>query len=70
MIVYIIVYMSERFISNAVIDIVCVTTIWSLLNMNDIRYYALYNNERYDVSNLCKTIIGTGVSAFVISKYL
>ena len=62
--------MSERFISNAVIDIVCVTTIWSLLNTNELRFYTTYNNNRNDVSNLCKTIIGTGVSLFVISKYL
>ena len=64
--------MSDTCVKDAVIDIICVTTAWSLLNMSreDIQVYATINDKRYDMANTIKILIGIGISTYAIAKYL
>ena len=59
-------YMSEKLIKNIAIDIICITTIWGLMN----NPYVALSNRPCDFMPMATTIIGGGVSIFVISKYL
>jgi hypothetical protein len=51
-------------------DIIAVTTIWALINNQPISYYFKYNNTEFYYTYLTyKTLIGVGVSFYVMSKY-
>jgi len=60
--------MSERLIKNIAVDILCLTTLWSLLNnpYTAIRYYT----DKTTYLPTVLTGIGVGVSMIVINKYL
>ena len=51
---------TDELIKNATIDIICVVTIWGLINTNN-------NNKTY---NLYGYILATGSSCFIIFKYI
>jgi len=56
---------TDQLIKDIAIDIICVTTIWGLLNNP---YMALSTNFHNKVP-MCITIFGTGISLFVMKKY-
>lgn len=59
-------YMSEKFIKNIAIDIICVTTVWGLLN----NPYVAIRNSNCTFMPMATTILGGGISFLVISKYI
>ena len=56
-------------IKGSTYHIIAVTTIWALINNQPISYYFKYNIEFYDTYLTYKTMIGVGVSFYVMSKY-
>lgn len=60
----------ESLIKDAVIDIVALTTVWSLLNNRQVYFYATINDARYDLNPTYRMLIGIGVSTYVLLKYL
>jgi len=59
-------YMSEKLIKNIAIDIICITTIWGLMN----NPYVALSDRPCALIPMATTIIGGGVSLLAISKYL
>jgi len=56
---------TNNLIKNAAIDIICVTTMWGLLNNP---YIAV--NNKYNNAPIYMATLGSVVSIFVIAKYL
>ena len=56
---------TDKLIKNIAIDIMCVTTIWGLLN----NPYTALSNKFHTPVPMCITIFGTGISLFVMKKY-
>ena len=52
--------------TNIATDIICITTIWGLLN----NPYMAISNKYLNISPICITPLGIGLSLFVIKKYL
>jgi hypothetical protein len=57
--------MSEKLIKNIAIDLICITTVWGLLN----NPYVAFSNRPCALMPMATTIIGGGISIFAISKY-
>lgn len=59
-------------IKGSTYDIIAVTTMWALINNPylPMNYYFKYNNiEFYDITPRYRTMIGLGLSFYVLSKY-
>ena len=63
---------TNNLIKDVAIDIICVTTMWNLLNnpYMALNYYPKLDNKLSDITPTCLMIFGVGVSAFVVKKYL
>jgi hypothetical protein len=57
--------MSDRLIRDIAVDVLCITTIWGLLNNP---YVAMSDNPLNNMP-LFTTVFGAGISIFVITKY-
>jgi hypothetical protein len=58
--------MSEKLIKNIAIDLLCVTTIWGLLN----NPYVAFSQRPCAFMPMATTILGGGISILVISRYI
>jgi hypothetical protein len=58
--------MSEKLIKNIAIDLICITTVWGLLN----NPYVAIRNSHCPFMPMATTIIGGGISIFAIRKYI
>lgn len=56
---------TDKLIKDIAIDIMCVTTIWGLLN----NPYMALSSKFFNSVPMCITIFGTGISLFVMKKY-
>lgn len=59
-------YMSEKLIKNIAVDLLCIATIWGLIN----NPYVAFRNGNCPFMPMATTIIGGGISIFAISKYI
>lgn len=56
---------TDKLIKDVAIDMICVTTIWGLLN----NPYMPLNYKFHNQLPMYITIFGTGISLFVMKKY-
>jgi hypothetical protein len=56
---------TNTLIKNIATDIICITTIWGLLN----NPYMALSNKFLNTTPICITTLGIGISLFVIKKY-
>jgi len=59
-------YMSEKLIKNIAVDLLCIATIWGLIN----NPYVAFSNRPCALMPMATTIIGGGISIFAIRKYI
>jgi len=57
---------TNKLIKDVAVDIMCVTTIWGLVN----NPYMALSSKFHNLTSNCITIFGVGVSLYVIKKYL
>jgi len=62
---------TNNLIKHVAVDIICVITIWALLNnpYMAIVVYPRLKNGLCDITPMCTMLLGFGVSAFAINKY-
>jgi hypothetical protein len=58
--------MSEKLIKNIAVDLLCIATIWGLIN----NPYVAFSNRPCGLMPMATTIIGGGISIFAIRKYI
>jgi len=59
---------TDRLIKDAVIDIIAITTIWSIFNNPYIGCSHFFNNKINTIS--CQIVIGFSISIYAIKKYM
>jgi hypothetical protein len=62
-------------IKSIVFDIISITTIWGLINCSNNTCYKFYMNGRYvnwefEYNKTYLILLGTGVSGYILSKYV
>lgn len=56
---------TDKLIKDVAIDIMCLTTIWGLVN----NPYMALSTKYHSLVPICITIFGTGISLFLMKKY-
>jgi hypothetical protein len=62
-------------IKSIVFDIISITTIWGLINCTNDNCYKFYINSKYvnlgfEYNKTYLILLGTGVSGYILSKYV
>jgi hypothetical protein len=60
---------TNQLIKDVAVDIICVTTMWSLLN-NPYMAFNYAKSDKLYITPTYLTIFGCSVTAFILSKYL
>jgi hypothetical protein len=63
---------TNELIKHIAVDIICITTIWSLVNNPNftVNYYIRLNNNLYNISPMYNIIAGFGITFYVLTKYI
>ena len=55
-------------IKDVALDIICITTVWSVLNNPYINFNIYFNNKIYNISPITP-LMGLSFSIYLIAKY-